>query len=149
MKKCLCGHSSQVLWSGSEWRSKISRLDSGESSLPGKRANWGAQKPSPILGLMASRQVEGQASPIPAPPWRTLTLHHALHILMSLEIHSFHRSLKGRACISHLFPSPDLGTHIMSSCCEQSTVVGLHSGTGCSGSAGLRGSSRIPGRRRD
>lgn len=80
--------------------------------------------PSPTLGTMASRQGEGRASPIPVPPWRTPGPHRALHILVSLEIHSFNGSLRVRACNSHLFPSPDLGTHIISSCCEQSTVDG-------------------------
>lgn len=73
----------------------------------------GAQVPSPILGLMASWQVEGQTSPIPVPPGRTITLHHVVYTLMFLEIHSFDRSLQGRACNSHLFPNPGLGTHIM------------------------------------
>lgn len=73
----------------------------------------GAQVPSPILGLMASWQVEGQTSPTPVPPGRTPTLHRVVYTLMFLEIHSFNRSPQGRACNSHLSPNPGLGTHMM------------------------------------
>lgn len=109
--------------------------------------------PSPTPGLRASWQAQKQASPIPVPPW-TPTLHRVLHTLMSLEIHSFNRSLQCTACNSHLFRIAGLGTHFMSFCCEESTVVGVHRGTGCSGSGQTQkfwresreGRGRVPGR---
>lgn len=77
--------------------------------------------PSPTLGLMASGQVEAYLE----------------HSLQALEIHSLHRSVPGRACKSHLVPSPGCA-HRPSSCGEQSPVVGIDSGTGCSGSGGTQ-----------
>lgn len=75
-----------------------------------------------------------------------------LHIQMSLEMDSVNRPLQSRACNSHFCLSAGLGTHLMSACCEQSAVVGVHRGTGCSGS-GLsqrfwreRRERRVPGR---
>lgn len=41
VEKCLCGDSSQILPSLSGWRSKVSRLDSGESMPLAKGQRWG------------------------------------------------------------------------------------------------------------
>lgn len=122
---------------GGQRSARLYRLDSGESSplAKGQRPGLRCQVPC------SWGEAKQQASPILVPPCEHSRA--AEHVGSSLC--SAHPDVSGDPLIQQIPagqllqstpppPSPGLGTHLIGACPKQSTLVGLHRGTGCSGS---------------